>query len=685
MLHSHIHFEEFELDVEGCELRRAGRPIRLERLPMELLLLLLQHPGKLVSREAIDQRLWGGNVFVETEHSINTAVNKLRAVFRDDSRNPRFIRTVVGQGYCFIAKVSALDPVEQAGRAGLATVAALSSRNGAGPSSGQEESSIAFAVEEPPLPSDLSPMPDASEVEEVPVPAAAHSNHPSRGSVRDFRYWRIVSFFLASLSLLAAVAVAVYWSRRHDAAQSSSESTAVFRSVAVLPFRDLAENSNQDYLVDGMTDQLITNLARSTSLRVISHRSTMQYKGVEKPIQEIARELNVDAIVEGTYLRAGEEVRITAQLVDAQHDRQLWAQSYEESDRNLLAMQDEVTRDIAREVALSLGSPFTASRTPPVNGLARDAYLRGRYVSNERTLRGLTDSIKFYTRAIQADRNYADAYAALAESYVMLSSYGGPDPSDSLWKAQFAAERALQLDSSLSQAHTALAAVRTDRDWDWDGAEMEYRRAIQLNPDDPTAHHWYSLHLSRLGRTGAAQAEMERALALDPLSLIINTDAAETAYWARKPDEAMKRIEEVLSLNPNFAEAHLVKGKILEMMQQYGPATVEIEAAEKLFGGGASIVAQRGHLLALAGARDEALRIAKQLEDEGSKKYVSGVDVAEVYCGLGKTDDAMIWLNHAYEKRDKGINMLRIDPLFDGCRADPRYQALLLKLKLASR
>jgi TolB-like protein/DNA-binding winged helix-turn-helix (wHTH) protein/Flp pilus assembly protein TadD len=683
MLQANIRFEEFELDVEGCELRRAGRPIKLERLPMELLLLLLQHPGKLVSRDAINLRLWGNDVFVDTEHSINTAVNKLRSVFRDDSRNPRFIRTIVGQGYCFIAKVNIQTPIEQLARAGPAGVtAAPNGSNGSASSSGREASSVAFAVEEPEVRDDAAPIPEAGELNHLPIPASAQPNHPLKGAGQELRHWRILSIVLFSLSLLALAVTAFYWSRSHDRPQPSSESAAGFRSVAVLPFRNLAENSAQDYQVDGMTDQLITNLARSTSLRVISHRSTMQYKGVEKRIQEIARELNVDAIVEGTYLREADEVRITAQLVDARHDRQLWAQSYRESARNLLAMQDEVTHDIAREVALSLGSAFTPSRAPPANAPARDAYLRGRYLSNQRTLRGLTDSIKFYTQAIQADRNYADAYAALAESYVMMSSYGGPDPSDALWKAQFAAERALQIDSTSGEAHTALAAVKTDRDWDWNGAGMEYRRSIQLNPDDPTAHHWYSLHLSRLGKSGEAEAEIKRALALDPMSPIINTDAAETAFWARKPNEAMKRIGDALLLNPHFAEAHLVRGKILEMMQQYGPAATEIDTADKLFGGSTSIVAQRGHLLALAGEKDAALRIARQLEKEAVGKYVSGVDIAEVYCALGQTDDAMTWLNHAYEKRDKGINMLRIDPLFDSCRADPRYQALLVKLKL---
>ena len=258
--------------------------------------------------------------------------------------------------------------------------------------------------------------------------------------------------------------------------------TSGFHSIAVLPFRDLAQNSDQDYLVDGMTDQLISDLAMSTPLHVISHRSVMQYKDVEVPLREIARALSVDAIVEGSYLRQGNEIRITAQLLDAKNDRHLWAQTYRESDRNLLAMQDQVTNDIAREVALAVGSSFTGSKPRSVNEQARNAYLRGRYLWNERTLSGVTKSIEYYTDAIHADRNYAEAYAALSESYVTLATYGGPDPTDALWKAQFAAERALELDSNLSAAHTALAGVKTDRDWDWKGAEEEYRRAIAIEP-----------------------------------------------------------------------------------------------------------------------------------------------------------------------------------------------------------
>jgi tetratricopeptide (TPR) repeat protein len=318
-------------------------------------------------------------------------------------------------------------------------------------------------------------------------------------------------------------------------------------------------------------------------------------------------------IVEGSYLRAGQKVRITAQLLNARDDRQVWAQTYEESDADQLTTQDQVTNDIAQRVAFALGSNLAAASGQVVNAPARDAYLRGRYLWNQRTVHGLTESIRYYTEALHAEPNYAEAYAALAESYALLSIYGDVHPSESLLKAQFAAERALQLDSNLSQAHTALAAVKTDRDWDWSGAEREYRRALQLNPGDPTAHHWYALHLSRLGRWQEAETELQRALALDPLSLIINTDAAEIAYWARKPDLALSRVDAVLTLNPGFAQAHLVKGKVLEQLHHYREAEAEFVEAGKLFGEPQNLLSMR----ACAGARRRERQVVEDRERYG--------------------------------------------------------------------
>ena len=653
-------FEEFDLDLERYELRRSGQAVKLERIPMELLILLLQNNGKLVRREAINRRLWGENAYQDTDHSVNTAVNKLRYILRDDPRDPRFIQTVVGQGYRFIAEVAA-DPVP-------APISEDSEPPSAGTQAGEEKLLSAANGSQPGLHEPgITPTP-------IPVPAVNEGSPiPTRRP-----------FLLVGLAILVALLAAATFLSLHRSRSADEPKNAVggFHSIAVLPFVNLAQNSDQDYIVDGMTDQLITDLASSTPLRVISRSSVMQYKGRQVPMREIVQTLDVDAVLEGSFLHNGTQVRITADLIDARNDRHLWAQVYQESGDDLLSMQEPVANDIVHQVALALGSTASASRLRPVNVRARDAYLRGRFLWNKRTLDSLTKSIAHYQDAIKADPKFAEAYAALGDAYVLLSSYGGGGPAGSLQKAQEAAESALQLGGGLAEAHTVLGAVRTDRDWDWLGAETEYRQALQLNPSYPTARHWYSLHLSRLGRTEEAEVEIQRAHALDPLSTIISTDAAETAYWARKQNEALKRVDAVLSTDPYFAEAHLVKGKIYEQQGSYEQALAEFKIALALFGGGPNVEALRGHALALAGASEQALEIARQLEAASAHSYVSGVDIAAIYCGLRQPDVAMRWFNRAYLNRDKVMNMLGIDPMFDGCRADHRFQELIRKLKL---
>jgi TolB-like protein/DNA-binding winged helix-turn-helix (wHTH) protein/Tfp pilus assembly protein PilF len=676
MAQSNFRFEEFELNVDSCELRRSGVPLKVERIPMELLLLLLQNSGKLVRREAINERLWGDGVFIEAEHGINTAINKLRATLRDDSRDPRFIRTVVGRGYCFIAEVNVVQPVEATPRADGVPVSiskadtrfSAGSNGQLGTAHAEESPTTALTAETGHLAPQI-PFPQSLDRQEG-TGNVAHGNRR--------RVWLLTS----ALLFLAVVGAAFLLLKQRPERPIPIDRGP--HSVAVLPFRNLARDSDQDYLVDGMTEQLITQLGKNSSLRVISYGSVMQYKGVQSSIRDTARQLNVDMIVEGSYLRAGQKVRITAQLLNARDDREVWAQAYEESDADLLTMQDQVTNDIAHRIAFSLGITFSSTREQTASAQARDAYLRGRYLWNQRTVHGLNESIHYYTEALRADPSYAEAYAGLAESYVLLSIYGDAHPSGSLTKAQSAAETALQLNNNLSQAHTALAAVKTDRDWDWPGAEREYRRALELNPGDPTAHHWYALHLSRLGRWQEAETEIQRALALDPLSLIINTDAAEIAYWSGKPNLAMSRVDAVLTLNPGFAQARLVRGKVLELLHRYREAEAEFVEAGRLFGESKNLLSIRAHALALAGENDKALKIVRDLEAGSNQRYVSGVHIAQVYCALHRTDDAVKWLDRAYQQHDTGINMLKVEPMFDGCRADPRFQHLISELHLGS-
>ncbi|HEY9127130.1 MAG TPA: tetratricopeptide repeat protein, partial [Acidobacteriaceae bacterium] len=465
--------------------------------------------------------------------------------------------------------------------------------------------------------------------------------------------------------------------------------TARFQSVAVLPFLDLSPQSDKDYIVDGATDQLITFLAQNTSLRVISRTSVMQFKGTHKPLPEIAAELKVDAVVEGSILHTPRGSRITVQLLDARRDQHLWAQSYQQSEPDSLEEQDKITADVALHVLHALnGQPPPAAAYIPehtANAEARDLFLRGGYLLHQRTLDSVNKAIDYYNRAIQADPGYAEAYAALGQAYVLLSSYGGPGPSKPLIQAREAARKALALNSRLGQAHTVLAAVKVDLDWDWRGAEEEYRRAIDLAPNDSATRHWFALHLARLHRFAEAEAEMQRALELDPVSAIVQTDSAEIAYEARDSQKAEARLRRALELDSNFAEAHLVLGKIHIEQGQTQKALVDFQRSSQLFGAAPNIEALRGHALAITGHRSEAEQIAAALEAQSRQRYVSGVDIAILYCGLGDQDKAIAWLERGLKEHDKGMDTLASEPLFDKChenRTDRRFDLLVRRLKL---
>ncbi len=510
----------------------------------------------------------------------------------------------------------------------------------------------------------------AEELANLPVP-------PSRT-----RSIILLSLAAALIAVLGGVAATGIWKHFLPTRNAPANASRI-RSLAVLPFRNLSGDPSKDYLVNGLTDELTTELAKVQNLIVISRTSADQYRGTTKNLPEIARELKVDAIVEGTFLNSPSFVRVSAQLIRAATDTNLWGETYERSGSDFFTLDTEIAASIAQQIGLTI-SPAAREAVidHPITFAAFEAYLRGRFFWNKRTLEGLEKSIDYYKRAIMLDPNYGKAYAALGDSYVLLSSYGGPSPAESLLRAREAADEALRLDPSLAEAHTVLAAVKIDNDWDWKGATREYQRALRLSPSYPTAHHWFSLHLSRLGRHKEAEAQIKRALELDPLSLIITTDAGEVFYCARNPNQALVYLNRALELDPNFAEAHLVLGKVYEQKGNFSRALAEFQIADKLFGGLPNVWALEGHALALAGKRAEANAIARKLEIVSKQRYVSGVDKAIVYCGLGDASSAMSALDRAYQKRDKGLDILGADPLFDGCRSDARFQALLKRLQL---
>jgi len=453
-------------------------------------------------------------------------------------------------------------------------------------------------------------------------------------------------------------------------------------SLAVLPLENISGDKEQEYFADGMTDALIAELGQIGSLRVISRTSVMQYKGAKRPLPQIAQELNVDAVIEGSVLRSGDRVRITAQLIGAVPERHLWARNYERDLRDVLSLQGEIARTIADEVKANVTPDVQArlARTRAVNPEAYEAYLRGRYFWNKRTEEGLTKAIEFFGQALEKDPAYALAYTGLADCYGLLADYGFVPWKEAYPRAKGAAAKALELDEALAEAHTSLAVIKSEYEWDWLGAEREFKRAIELNPNYATAHHWYSDHLGIMGRHEEAIAEIKRAQQLDPLSLIINTVAGVRFHWARRYDEAVEQLRKTLEMDPNFAVAHDWLGQVYEQMGQDESAIAEHQKAIRASGGSSQVVAALGHTYAAAGKRNEALRILADLNERRKMAYVSPYDIAVIHVAFGEKDQAFEWLEKAYQERASPIVVLKVDPRLDPLRSDPRFQDLLRRM-----
>jgi TolB-like protein/Tfp pilus assembly protein PilF len=453
-------------------------------------------------------------------------------------------------------------------------------------------------------------------------------------------------------------------------------------SLAVLPLENLMGDPAQEYFVDGMTDELIADLAQIEALRVISRTSVMQYKGVKKPLPQIARELNVDAVIEGSVLRSGDRVRITVQLIQAVTDKHLWAKSYERDLRDVLALQSEVAGAIANEIKIKL-TPQEQARLAsarPVNPDAHEAYLKGRYYWNLRTEEGLKKSIEYFQQAIEKDPGYALAYAGLADSYVVLAPWNVMAPKEAYPRAKAAAFKALEMDETLAEPHASLGDARYVYDWDWVGAEKEYKRAIELNPGYATAHQWYAEYLSRMGRHNEAIAELRRAQELDPLSLMINAIGGSIFFFARRYDEAIAQCRRTLELNAGFYPAHFNLGAAYEQEKLYDEAISEYQKAKALEEGNPMLAAYLAHGYAAAGKRTEALKIVSQLRELSKQRYVSPYRVAQVYAALGDLDQACAWLEKAYDDRSYDLTAAKVDPMIDRLRSDPRFQDLLRRM-----
>jgi TolB-like protein/DNA-binding winged helix-turn-helix (wHTH) protein/Tfp pilus assembly protein PilF len=635
-----VRFGTYEVSLQSGEVRKAGLRIRVQQQPMKLLEILLEHPGEVVSREELRGRVWTNERFGDFDQALNIAIAKLRTALDDSAENPRFIETLPKRGYRFIADVSVVDTDPRPKKPG----------SSAGDLPGSQEEKIEDGHEA-----------QGAGVTSVPV-----------ATKRQQWQTRRVIFALALVLSLPILAV---WLIR-----SRGRGPTGIRSVAVLPLDNLSGDASQGYFADGMTDELITDLAQISALRVISRTSVMVYKGARKPLPQIARELGVDAVVEGTVLRSGDQVRITAQLIEAATDKHLWSQSYEGELGNTLALQNKVAAAIADQIRINLTPQEQAAlkNVKVVNPEAYESYLKGRYFWNKRTADSLKVALAYFNQAIEEDPKYAQAYSGLADTYVLLGDweYGVLTPNEAFPKAKAAAIKALELDNTLSDAHTSLASLGMF-DWDWESAGEEFRRAIELNPGYATAHQWYAWHLNLLGRKSEAIAEMRRAESLDPLSLIISADMADVLFAVRQYDESIQQSRKTLQLDPNFAVAHFELGQAYAQKGLYSEAIAELQRAIALSGGGTTSTSNLAYVYAISTRRNEATKI---LDDLKTRPTRNASEIALMYVGLGEKDEAMKWLEKAYDEHFNPSILVR--PAFDPLRSDPRFQNLVHRIGL---
>lgn len=588
--------------------------------------MLLAKPGELVTREELRRSLWTKDTFVDFENGLNAAINRLRETLSDTARKPRFIETAPRRGYRFVADV----------RFGGAS----------------EASTTAVRAEQPS---------GASKTAAVTI--------PRRGR------WTIAAAIVAALFVVSIVLGK--W-RSHGSAAPPP-----IHSLAVLPLQNLSGDPAQEYFADGMTEALITALGQVPGLRVISRTSVMAYKGKIVPISQIARELKVDAVVEGSVERSGKRVRITSQLIYVPTDSHLWAGSYQGDLTDVLALEDDVARAVALRIEDRLTGPGSGIRrnAPQVNAKAYEAYLQSRFfIDDERNTQSAVRSVRYAQQAITLDPKFALGFAGLSQSYASLSYLQGGLPAELMPKARAAAEKAIQLDPSLAAAHTALGAVLLTYDYDWPRAESELRRGVALGPSDPETHAWYAEYLLARGRVDQALAEMRRAQALDPLSMLEARDLGRGLYYARRYDQAIVQLKRAAELSPQYS---VIDNWIGWAYQQKGDEKEAIAAFIAQSAANRSSPAELATMrkaAATGGLRGFARTVLK-LADR-SPSYFDPYLRAQLYASLGDKDDTFAWLEQAYQQRSIWLIWIAVDPAMDSLRADARYRELLGRMKL---
>jgi len=459
--------------------------------------------------------------------------------------------------------------------------------------------------------------------------------------------------------------------------------------VAVLPFENLTGDASQDYFSDGLTEEMITQLGNldPDHLGVIARTSVMQYKNTQTPLDQIGRELQIQYVLEGSVRRESDRVRITAQLIQMKDQSHVWAREYDREVVHLLALQGEIAGEVTQEIQGTLGGRAWARQVSPAsvspeNYEAYELYLKGQYFFNQRSVAGFEQAIDYFQQATTKDPHSARAYAGLADCYALIGGYSERPQTDLMPKARAAAQRAVELDGNLAEAHTALALILQNYDWDWQTSEKEFRRAVELNPNYATAHHWYAEHLTWLGRFEEAQRESERARQLDPLSLIIAADNGATLYYSRQYDQAIAKFRAVRELDPNFSRTGVIRAAYVQK-GLFNNALDEIEKWQHVYGAQPWTWSELAYVYGRSGQQSQARHALQKLLECDQRKPVDPAAIAWAYLGVGNKDQAFAYLEAAYVQHSNTLATLKVEPGFDPLRADPRYQALLRRVGLA--
>jgi DNA-binding winged helix-turn-helix (wHTH) protein/TolB-like protein/Flp pilus assembly protein TadD len=671
-------FGPFRVDTLKRLLLREGATVPLTAKAFDTLVTLVQHSGQDLDKDELMRTVWPDTV-VE-ENNLTQNVSMLRKALGESKSEHRYIVTIPGRGYRFVAAVT---EVAEPGRA----VAEMQERRGDTGTPGLGEGMTGDGhglngskAETKPFGEALISEPDSSAPLPVFRPRPGVSVSPRPGVSPSPR--RSSASLLKSVALVTALAAALgglaYW-WLSNRAQPAVEKLAPPGSIAVLPFRPIGMTASDEYLGLGMADALITKLSNIRQISVRPTSAVIKFAGDAKtdPVSA-GRELNVDSVLEGSIQRAGDRMRVTVQLISVRESRPLWAHSFDERLTDIFTVQDSISAQVAEALTLKLTGEeqrLLAKRYTE-NVEAYQSYLRGRYFWNKRNEESLNRSITYFNEAIDRDHAYALAYAGLADAHSVIGFYqfGKLPPAESFQKAKTAALKALELDETLAEAHASLALSVGDVDNDDRAAEREFKRAIELNPNYATAHHWYSDFLAVTGRPAEAMAEIKRALELDPLSLVINATLGERLSQERRYDEAIAQLRKTLEMDANFGPAHYLLGLALEQKGRYEEAITELDKARTLSGNNPWMVSALGHTLALAGKRDEAQRVLTELRGLSKSRYVTPYDYAVVYQGLGQPEQAVEWLRKLH--RDKVERAIKNDPRMDALQQDARFRKL---------